>query len=272
MESLHGQDLIESFLRTNADEPKTAKEISDGLKKFNKDLTRTQVNSILYKLEEMGVVKKSGNSQPPKWMLCKGGSSTCTPSPEAKAKVNPTTKMLSDSVSDGASPHSSSPSSPHSSSPSSPVLTQKIKELLEQSGPLTAPQVLKKLNDPSLKMKDINRVLYEIGNNIASKGQTKPLWALAKTTTAATTVNDPSVLKLVGKLLYTKEEQDGKITFKEVRSNDIMPTAFKADEVVGENANKQHITDKKIQEERDIDEVKSKPKSITSESIQSISF
>ena len=258
MESLHGQDLIESFLRTNVDEPKTAKEISDGLKKFNKDLTKTQVNSFLYKLEEIGVVEKSGNSQPPKWMLCKGGSSTHTPSPEAKAKVNPTTKMPSDSVSDGASPHFSSPPSQ--------VLTQKIKEILEQSSdPLTAPQVFKKLNDPSLKMKDINRVLYTIGNNIALKGQ-KPLWTLAKTTTTAT-VNDPSVLKLAGKLLYTKEEQDGKITFQEVRSNDIMSTALKADEVVGENANNQHITDKKIQEERDVDEVKSKPKSITSENI-----
>ena len=250
MERSDNENVILSFLTSDVDEPKTAKEISDGLKKLNKDLTKKQVNQVLNKLGKMGVVKMSGNSQPPKWELCKEGSSTLTPPPKPKVA-----KMSSDSVSDGASPDLSSPSAAISDES---ALTQKIEKILEQSGPLTAPGVSKKLDDPSIEMKSIKKILYNIGNNIAPKGQ-QPLWTLPK---ISTTVSDPAVL--AGKELYTREDEDGKITFTQVRSRDIMPKVSEPD-VVGENANEQHITDINIQEERDADEVKSKPKSKTSE-------
>ena len=248
MERSDNENVILSFLTSDVDEPKTAKEISDGLKKLNKDLTKKQVNQVLYKLEKMGVVEMSGNSQPPKWTLCKEGSSSLASPPKAKVA-----KMSSDSVSDGASPDRSSPSAAISDES---ALTQKIEKILEQSGPLTAPEVSKKLNDLSIEMKSIKKILYKIGNNIALEGQ-KPLWTLLKT---STTVSDISVL--AGK----------PITFAKFRSSDIMRTVSETKEVVSENASKQHITDVKTQEERDADEVKSKPKSITSESTQKTSI
>ena len=250
MESLDNDKVILSFLTSVADGAKTAKEISDELKKLNKDLTKKQVNQVLDKLEKMGVVKKSGNSQPPKWTSCKGESSTLNPQPKAKVA-----KMSLDSVSDGASPHFRSPS-PAILDES--ALTQKIEKILKQSGPLTAPEVSRKLNDPSMDMKSIRKILYNCKgfNNIALEGQ-KPRWTLSKT---STTVSEPSVL--AGKQLYTREEQDGKITFTQVRSSDIMPKVSAAD-VVGETSNMQYNTDVNIQEE-----VKSKPKSKTSESTE----
>ena len=241
------EEQIRSFLR-DAGKPMTAQDISKGIKR-----TKKEVNQVIYKMND---VEKT-EATPPKWML-RGGSSTVTvstpPLELPPSRIDPTT---------GMSPDGASPSTP---SASDELLKQKIRVVLNESGttPLTAPQLAKKLNDSSIKVVDVKRLLYDIATNIAPKGQ-KPMWILPENNTGGVAIpNRP--IQLSGKPLFVKEENDDQIIFTKVKDSDIaVPTidAAKEDETEKDgigNPSEECSSDSKPQNEDVSDEVKSKPK------------
>lgn len=243
------EEQIRSFLR-DAGHPMTAQDISKGIKK-----TKKEVNQIIYKMSDVEKI----DDTPPKWMLKGGASSTVTessPSLEVSpSKIDSTTGMSLDVA---------SPSIPSASISDEP-LKQKIRAVLNESGttPLTAPQIARKLNDSSIKLADIKRLLYGMATNVAPNGQ-KPMWILPEYNTTdgvAAAPNRP--VQLAGKPLFVKEETDDKIIFTKVKDNDIRQT-IKEDETEKDgigNDSKHCSSDTKPQIEDVSDEVKSKPNS-----------
>ena len=144
----------------DAGRPMTALDISKGIKK-----TKKEVNQIIYKMSD---VKKTEDT-PPKWMP-RGELPTVSAS-AMSLKVS-TTKI---DFATGMSLDVASASSP-SVSVSDELLKQKIRAVLNENGttPLTAPQVARKLNNSSIKVADVKRLLYDMATNVAPNGQ-KPM-------------------------------------------------------------------------------------------------
>ena len=252
------EEQIRSILK-DAGRPMTALDISKGTKK-----TKKEVNQVIYKMSD---VEKTEDT-PPKWML-RGELPTVSASATflevSTKKIDFTTGMSFDV------PLASSPSV----SVSDELVNQKIRAVLNESGttPLTAPQITRKLNDSSIKVSDVKRLLYHIATNIAPNGQ-KPMWILSENTATGGVVTTNHPVQLVGKPLFVKEENDDKIIFTKVKDNDIvvpkarMSNEGKTREIGIEHVKNGIIIDNKLEEEEDTDEVKLKPKLISSESSQ----
>ena len=253
------EEQIRSFLR-DAGNPMTAQDISKGIKK-----TKKEVNQIIYKMSD---VEKTDDT-PPKWMLRGGSSSTVTvsslPLEVSTSKIDSTTGMSLDVA---------SPSTPSASTSDEP-LKQKIRAILNESGttPTTAAQLARKLNDSSIKMADVKRLLYDMATNVAPNGQ-KPMWILPEYNTTNGVAATPNLpVQLAGKPLFVKEEKDDKIIFTKVKDSDLVVPAVvtdKEDETEKEgigNDSKQCSSDTKPLNEDVSDEVKTKPNSKSGEQL-----
>ena len=203
---------IRSFLK-DAGRPVTGQDISKGINK-----TKKEVNQILYKMSDV----KKNEDTPPKWML-RGElptvSASATSLDVATTKIDFATGMSFDAA------LSNSPSV------SDELLEQKIRAVLNESGttPLTVPQLARKLNDSSIKVVDVKRLIYDIATNVAPKGQ-KPMWILPENNTGGVAIpNRP--IQLSGKPLFVKEENDDQIIFTKVKDSDIaVPATFMSNE------------------------------------------
>ena len=186
------EDQIRSFLK-DAGRPVTAQDISKETKK-----TKREVNQVIYKMND---VKKTEDT-PPKWML-RGAelptvSASATSLDVATTKIDFATGMSFDAA------LSNSPSVPFFDE----LLKQRIRAVLNESGttPLTAPQLARKLNDSSIKMVDVKRLLYDIATNVAPNGQ-KPMWILPENNTGGVTISNLHFLlkrKMMIKLFLPK--------------------------------------------------------------------
>ena len=204
------EEQIRDVLRTS-DQPMKSLDIAKKLNYSNKQ----QVNKAIYAMKERGLVVRSGETNPPLWQLASG-----TPAEDRQESV---------------SEQSAKPSPLASSTAFSRTdkqLQQEILMTLERSSiPLHAPDIARKLSSGA-DNKAVKRVLYSLQEagqveNKAPTGSTKPLWALniggkCSAGPQVTAGAGSEQARFHGQPLYTREDREDGIVFKEVKQEAVM--------------------------------------------------
>lgn len=211
--------------------PAKAIDISKAIKFEKQD-----VNKNLYALQnEKRVVKVDGN----KWQIASQDQDV-----ERDSVVVPKTRATPARSAHAPPMAATSSDSPPTTSTNASQLVDKIlKQLSDHGGPISAPELARKLG--TTDNKSVKRELYGLEKkgevkNISPPG-TKPLWTLVtngavRSGSSHRVVHGSSPAKMGGKEVYTKKETDKGIYFEKVTQSDLATDSAPLESVPQGNA------------------------------------